>query len=215
MVGMAVKSTEAEVASRVEDISALILDGASRTEICEYVRKKWEVSSSQADRYVQKAREEIRKRCEGDGAKRLALSQARHERVYEAAMGKGDYSTAERTLRDMDDIEGLKGGSACIPTEALDDANDFWDAMSAYGSAIRDTCSPEQISAIVTKANALGAAFNIGNVPKAHPIDPNAERVLEQAVIDMKELGRARTREELIEAGVIDPVKSDLPPGFK
>ena len=88
------------------------------------------------------------------------------------------------------------------------------EGMSAYGSAIRDTCSPEQVTAIVTKANALGAAFNIGNVPKEHPIDPDVERVLRQAAIDKRELGHTRTREELIEAGVIDPRRLDLPPGM-
>ena len=214
VVCMAARSTEAEVDTRVEEVMGLMVDGCSRTDICEYARKNWGVGRSEADRYAQRAREAMRTWHRDSLEERATLSAARHERLYRLAVVDGDYNAAERILKDMDDLQGLRNGAAYQQEAERGDADGFWGAMSAYGSAIRDTCSPEQVTAIVTKANALGAAFNIGNVPKEHPIDPDVERVLRQAAIDKRELGHTRTREELIEAGVIDPRRLDLPPGM-
>lgn len=86
----------------------------------------------------------------------------------------------------------------------------FYAAMSAYGEAIRDTVSPAQLDAIVTKAGALGAAFNIGNMRLAKPAE-DVRQVLVQAIQDKRRLGRGRTREELIEAGVIEVDGVELP----
>ena len=215
MVGMAVKSTEADVDMRVSQVAGLMVCGYSRTDICEYARKEWGVSTSQADRYAQKARESIKEQYKNDLEDRAALSGARHESLYKAAIEAGDYALAERILKDIDDVQGLKGGAAYQQVTDKPDDEDFWNAMSAYGSAINSTCSPEQVTAIVQKANALGAFFNIRNTPKAHPIDPNVERVLNQAAIDMRELGHTRTREELIADGVItqEMLNNSLPPG--
>jgi hypothetical protein len=215
VVCMAVKSTEADVDMRVSQVAGLMVCGYSRTDICEYARKEWGVSASQADRYAQKARESIKEQYKNDLEDRAALSDARHESLYKAAVEAGDYALAERILKDIDDTQGLKGGAAYQQVTDEPNDEDFWNAMSAYGSAINSTCSPEQVTAIVQKANALGAFFNIRNTPKAHPIDPNVERVLNQAAIDMRELGHTRTREELIADGVItqEMLNNSLPPG--
>lgn len=94
------------------------------------------------------------------------------------------------------------------------DMQGYWAAMAAYSEAIKDTVTPGQLNDIVTKANALGAAFNIGNVQLEHPIDIQAVD-MSRAVEDYKRLGRGRTRKELIDAGVIDVQFDglDLPEG--
>lgn len=83
------------------------------------------------------------------------------------------------------------------------DASAFYSMMAAYGEAIKDTVSPEQLALIVMKANAAGAKINIGNIADTHPLDPSIKATLDQAVRDEQLYGRTRTRQELIEAEVI------------
>ena len=80
----------------------------------------------------------------------------------------------------------------------------FYAAMAAYGTAIRDTVSPQQLVEIVMKANALGAHFDISNARYEDTIEVNPEEVMQLAVEDYRNLGRSRTRRELIEAGALD-----------
>lgn len=82
----------------------------------------------------------------------------------------------------------------------------FYNVMSAYGLAIQDTVSPAQMRDIVAKANALGANFNIGNVKLEAPIDVEPIDYMQQMMEDMKTMGRSRTRDELIEAGVLEEI---------
>ena len=80
----------------------------------------------------------------------------------------------------------------------------FYAAMAAYGTAIRDTVSPQQLVEIVAKANALGAHFDISNAKYEDVVEVDIDDVMQVAVEDYKTLGRGRTREELIDAGVFD-----------
>lgn len=96
------------------------------------------------------------------------------------------------------------------------DAQGFYKVLAAYGEAIRDTVSPEQMRLIVAKANALGPVLDIGHIPIEKPIDVAYEDIMGQAVKDYKTLGRARTRDELVESGALDDLSSlddelDLP----
>jgi hypothetical protein len=53
---MAQKSDRAEVEKRVNEVYSLILAAHSREKICQYALKKWNITYSQADRYIKKAR---------------------------------------------------------------------------------------------------------------------------------------------------------------
>ena len=86
----------------------------------------------------------------------------------------------------------------------------FYAVMAAYGEAIKDTVSANQLMEIVAKANALGATFDIGNTHFEPPIEVNPVDVMTQAVEDYKELGHSRTRDELLEAGVIEDIEAGL-----
>ena len=101
-------------------------------------------------------------------------------------------------------IQDRKNAAALIEDG---DIAGFYAAMAAYGTAIRDTVSPQQLVEIVTKANALGAMFDISNATYADVVEvtpESVEDIMQVAVDDYKKLGRGRTREELIEAGVLD-----------
>ena len=86
----------------------------------------------------------------------------------------------------------------------------FYAVMAAYGEAIRDTVSANQLAEIVAKANALGAMFDISHTKMEEPIDVNPVDVMQAAVEDYKKYGGGRTRQELIESGVIDDISAGL-----
>ena len=86
----------------------------------------------------------------------------------------------------------------------------FYSVMAAYGEAIRDTVSVSQMQEIIAKANALGANFNIANTGVSEIIDIEPVDYMQQAVEDYKTLGRTRTRDELLDAGIIDSNENDL-----
>lgn len=90
------------------------------------------------------------------------------------------------------------------------DVQGFYAVMAAYGEAIRDTVSQNQLMEIVAKANALGATFNIGNARLEAPLEVDPVDVMSAAVEDYKTKGRARTRDELLEAGVIEEIEDGL-----
>lgn len=90
------------------------------------------------------------------------------------------------------------------------DLQGFYTAMAAYGEAMKDTLSPGQMVEVVAKANALGAVLDIGHIPMEKPIDIDPGDVMHQAVADYKMLGRSRTRDELVSAGVIDEIENEL-----
>ena len=86
----------------------------------------------------------------------------------------------------------------------------FYSVMAAYGEAIRDTVSVSQMQEIIAKATALGANINIANATVAEVIDVEPIDYMQQAVEDYKTYGRTRTRDELLEAGVLDMIEIDL-----
>jgi len=69
--------------------------------------------------------------------------------------------------------------------------------MGAYGEAVKDSVSPQQLKEIVAKATALGARINITNIDYAVPQDLNGKDIMSLAMNDYRNLGRPRTREEL------------------
>jgi len=94
-------------------------------------------------------------------------------------------------------------------TQALIEDGDiagFYAAMAAYGSAIRDTVSPAQLAEIVMKANALGAHFDISNARYEDTVELEVDEVLQIAAEDYRTHGRSRTRDELVEAGVLGDI---------
>ena len=143
----------------------------------------------------------------------VMLKQLLVQGALDIARGNMKCRTPDELMRVIQMIVTLQQKNDTALQMENGDAEGFYGAMSAYSEAIKDTCSPEQISEIVTKANSLGAAFNIGNVAESHPINGDVQKCLQQAVEDKRKLGHGRTREELINAGVIDLDKIKLPSG--
>lgn len=122
--------------------------------------------------------------------------------MLDVARGTIRCKSVNEIIQVMNAYENVKRNERMQMMMDEGDAAGFYAAMAAYGEAIKDTVSPEQLGAIVMKANALGARFNIGNVSSSHPIgdDEQVQAALMQAVEDGRD---KRTRSQLVEAGVI------------
>lgn len=122
--------------------------------------------------------------------------------MLDVARGTIRCKSVNEIIQVMNAYENVKRNERMQMMMEEGDAAGFYAAMAAYGEAIKDTVSPEQLGAIVMKANALGARFNIGNVVEAHPIgeEEQVQAALMQAVVDGR---NKRTRDELVDAGVI------------
>lgn len=122
--------------------------------------------------------------------------------AQDLAKGKLKVRNVQELLAVMNQYEAMRRQEQMQMAMEEGDATAYYAAMAAYAEAIQDTVSPQQMAAIVMKANALGATFNIANVAQSHNIDLASNLAL--AVHDVEDNGRARTRNELIEAGAIE-----------
>lgn len=122
--------------------------------------------------------------------------------AQDLAKGKLKVRNVQELLAVMNQYEAMRRQEEMQMAMEEGDATAYYAAMAAYAEAIQDTVSPQQMAAIVMKANALGATFNIANVATAHNVDIAGS--LAAAVHDVEENGRARTRKELVDAGVIE-----------
>lgn len=66
------RTTEADVAMRVEAVRRLILQGANRYDILQFVAKNWCASARMADDYVARARQSILEAMKPERAQNLA-----------------------------------------------------------------------------------------------------------------------------------------------
>lgn len=130
--------------------------------------------------------------------------------MLDLAKGKIRCKTPQELISVANMLQGIQARKEQRMAFEQGDLQGFYTAMAAYGEAMRDTLSPGQMVEIVAKANALGATLDIGHIPMEKPIDIDPGDVMSQAVEDYRMLGRSRTRDELVEAGVLDEVEEQL-----
>ena len=58
------KSTKSEKEFRVQAVYGMLVDGKSRTDICQYCSETWEVSERTGDHYIADARQRLEKDCQ-------------------------------------------------------------------------------------------------------------------------------------------------------
>jgi hypothetical protein len=104
------KSTRAEVQSRVEAVFKLRLGGAEFADIREYAaapEQSWNVSDTQLWRYIRAADNLVRERFDARADHLLNRHILQRRQLYAHAMGAWDFSTALRVLQDEAKLEGL------------------------------------------------------------------------------------------------------------
>jgi hypothetical protein len=89
------KSDNATIARRVDEIFRLRIDGAKRQTILRYTSENgWGVSERQIETYIRRADEMLTKRREKNRELTFALHLARRERLYAEAVKAKDYRIA-------------------------------------------------------------------------------------------------------------------------
>lgn len=102
------KSDQATVRKRVEEVLQLRLLGAEFTDIRQHASAQaWGVSDRQLWRYVAKGDKILAKTLEQDREKLLNRHIAQRRALYARAMAVSDYRTALATLRDDAELLGL------------------------------------------------------------------------------------------------------------
>ncbi len=195
------KSTAATVELRTAKVAELLIDGWSRARICEYARsQRWGVSDAQVDRYISKARKRIEADCTQSRKTSYALAEARLEALYGKAVDAGDLRLALSVVKEQRALQGLDG-ALCKPSES-DETGMFYATLAAYADAIHANVPKRYIDALAKDVIPLAP------VAESLAREPNP---MQQCVKDVRSLGRTRTREELIAAGVIDDEGVEFP----
>lgn len=201
------KSTAATVEMRTAKVAELLVNGWSRARICEYARETahWNVGDAQVDRYVAKARERIQADCSCDRKASYALAEARLEALYGKAVESGDLRLALSIVKEQRALQGLDGALR-DPSENAEPGM-FYATLTAYADAIHANVPKRYIEALVKEVMSLEpVAESLTRAP-----DP-----MERCVEDMRTLGRTRTREELMAAGVVcDGIELPCPQAAK
>lgn len=196
------KSTAAEVEMRTAKVAELLVDGWSRARICEYAREtaRWDVSDAQVDRYIAKARERIQADCSRDRKASYALAEARLEALYGKAVDADDLRLALSIVKEQRTLQGLDG-ALLEPSESAESGM-FYATLAAYADAIHANVPKRYIEALAKDVLPLApVAESLVREP-----DP-----MQQCVADMRALGRTRTRDELVAAGVVGDESVELP----
>lgn len=195
------KSTAATVELRTAKVAELLIDGWSRARICEYARNQsWGVSDAQIDRYISRARERIEADCSQSRKASYALAEARLEALYGKAVESGDLRLALNVLKEQKALQGLDGALGESPESA--EAGMFYATLAAYADAIHANVPKRYINALAKDVIPLAP------VAESLAREPNP---MQQCVEDMRLLGRTRTRDELVQAGIIDTEGAELP----
>ena len=198
---MGKKSTAATVELRTAKVAELLIDGWSRARICEYARNQsWSVSDAQVDRYISKARERIEADCSQSRKASYALAEARLEALYGKAVDAGDLRLALSIVKEQRALQGLDG-ALCESSESAE-AGMFYATLAAYADAIHANVPKRYIDALAKDVIPLAP------VAESLAREPNP---MLQCVEDMRSLGRTRTRDELVQAGIIDAEDIELP----
>jgi hypothetical protein len=104
------RSTEAEVLDRVGKVYDLLLAGASRREILQFVAKMdppWGVETRQIDNYIAQAKEWIKESAAVHRDEELGKARTRLEALYKQAFSIGAYKVTLAILRELNALSGL------------------------------------------------------------------------------------------------------------
>jgi len=99
--------TQIERLQRVEIVFALIVSGASHTEIAKYCEEKWKLKETALYDYIKDARKNILKQSEATMEENRTWHIAHRKYMLGKEMQKGNHSLALSIAQDMAKIQGL------------------------------------------------------------------------------------------------------------
>ncbi len=101
------KSTKAELAKRIKEISEMVLSGVSRPKILEYARKKWNIGRAMTDNYISKAYKIFATSQGTTTQERLENHLDLRRDLYERSHAIGDYRTCLEIIKDTGRLQGF------------------------------------------------------------------------------------------------------------
>jgi len=102
--------TKAERNKRVTLVTELLLNGLTRREIIQYIRKRkeWAVGDRMIDRYIAAANKWIEEQANVKRTHEFGLAIARLNNLYKRSMAISDYKTALAIQREITSLLGLE-----------------------------------------------------------------------------------------------------------
>ena len=106
---MAGRAEKTEVASRVDLIYGLLVQGWHRGQIIQWVTEQtdWGVQERQVEHYIARAREALRERQEVRLEQELSMAIARSDELFRQCLLAKDRETARKVLHDRNQLTGL------------------------------------------------------------------------------------------------------------
>ena len=103
------KATNAQIIERVEKVYELLVAGARRAKILQYVAEKtdWDVNERMVDDYISRATELIEQDSAKDRPKVLSHALARLDHMYFKSMNVMDFKTALAVQKEINALFGL------------------------------------------------------------------------------------------------------------
>ncbi len=106
---MAVKSTNAEMKLRINEVYGLLTRGYSRAQILQHAADRWDCTVRTTDTYIARAREVLEKDCEMSRPAFLAEALSRLRLVEQKAEQRGQLMACLTAIRMQCELVGLAG----------------------------------------------------------------------------------------------------------
>lgn len=120
----------------------------------------------------------------------------------DVAEGKIKPRNVSEMLQVMEAMERIQKSQEEKDYMSDGDRQGFYTALAAISEAVKSVVTPEQLTAIINRSQAIGMKMDFTSIQVATPVsvtDIDYDIIAE----DYKRLGRARTHEELVADGVI------------
>ena len=102
------RSTKSETEFRIATVYGMLVDGRSRTDICQFASEKWEVHERTGDRYIEAARKRLEEDCAITREHLLAEALAGYRSIRQQAERRGQLMVAKSCLDATLEIVGVK-----------------------------------------------------------------------------------------------------------
>ena len=107
--GVSKRPTRAEHEQRVAEVVELLLSRVNKQAIVRFGAQRWGVGVRAMEKYMVKARAQIRERASFDFEAELAKALCSYELIYAKQIAKGDLRGARQTLDHLVDLLGISG----------------------------------------------------------------------------------------------------------
>lgn len=122
------KSTQADYNQRVSEVQALLLEGRTRSYICNVITTRYKVGDSMVDKYIGEANKIIKEINSITLQENLSLITSNLWNLYRSAISTGNLSEANKILMNIAKLRGLNENTINLIVEDKREHQDLSDA---------------------------------------------------------------------------------------